>query len=81
MYTTHNLKYHISDHHFRILIIGGSGTGKTNVWHWTEDITGKFALYVKDPYDSFHNPMICLWKHWRLNAKENKTKYDSISYH
>ena len=52
MYTTNNLKYHISDHDFRILIIGGSGTGKTNVWHWLEDITGKFSLYVKDRYDS-----------------------------
>ena len=49
-----NLPY-ILDHPYRILIIGGSGSGNTNVLlnlikHQRPDI-GKIYLYVKDPFE------------------------------
>ena len=45
----------IPDHPYRILIIGGSGSGKTNVLlnlirHQQPDIDN-FFLYVKDPFE------------------------------
>ena len=47
---------YIPDHPYRILIIGGSGSGKTNVLlnlikHQRPDID-KIYLYVKDPFES-----------------------------
>ena len=47
---------YIPDHPYRILIIGGSGSGKTNVLlnlikHQPPDID-KIYLYVKDPFES-----------------------------
>ena len=53
----HNLSWlYIPDHPYRILIIGGSASGKTNVLlnlikHRRPDID-KIYLYVKDPYES-----------------------------
>ena len=49
---------YIPDHPYRILIIGGSGSGKTNVLlnlikHHQPDID-KIYLYVKDPFESKH---------------------------
>ena len=59
-YTNENKKEHnfncpyIPDHLYRILIIGGSGTGKTNallnLMNNQQDID-KIYLYVKDPYE------------------------------
>ena len=51
----HNLKLpHIPDHPYRILIIGGSGSGKTNallnLTNNQPDID-KIYLYTKDPYE------------------------------
>ena len=51
----HNLKWpYIPDHPYRILIIGGSGSGKTsallNLINNQPDID-KIYLYVKDPYE------------------------------
>ena len=51
----HNLKWpHIPDHPYRILIIGGSGSGKTNALlnliNNQPDID-KIYLYAKDPYE------------------------------
>ena len=53
--TQHNLKWpYILDHPYRILIIGGSGSGKTNALlksiNNQPDID-KIYLYVKDPYE------------------------------
>ena len=50
----HNSKWlHISDHPYRILIVGGSGLGKTNALlnliNNQPDID-KIYLYAKDPY-------------------------------
>ena len=51
----HNLNWpYIPDHLYRILIIGGSGLGKTNALlnliNKQPDID-KIYLYVKDPYE------------------------------
>ena len=53
---------YISYHSYRILIIGGSGLGKTNVLlnliqHQQSDID-KFYLYVKDPFKSKYQFLI-----------------------
>ena len=52
----HNPKWpYISDHPYRILIIGGSGSGKTNALlnliNNQPDID-KIYLYAKDPYEA-----------------------------
>ena len=54
--TQHNLKWsYIPDHRYRILIIGGSVSGKTNVLlnliNNQPDID-KIYLYSKDPYEA-----------------------------
>ena len=66
-YTNENKKEHnpnwpyIPDHPYRILIIGGSGTGKTNallnVIHNQPDID-KIYLYAKDPYEDKYQYLI-----------------------
>ena len=53
--TKHNLKWpYIPNHPYRIMIIGGSGSGKTNaslnLINSQPDI-GKIYLYKKDPYE------------------------------
>ena len=55
--TNHNRNCpYFPDHSYRILIIGGSGSGKTNVLlklikHQRPDID-KIYLHVKDPFES-----------------------------
>ena len=58
--TEHNSKWYIPnipDHRYRILIVGGSGLGKTNVLlnliNSQPDID-KIYLYAKDPYEAKH---------------------------
>ena len=58
----HNLKWpYIPDHPYRILIIGGSGSGKTNallnLMNNQPDI-GKIYLYAKDPYEAKYQYLI-----------------------
>ena len=60
--TEHNLKWpSIPDHPYKILIIGGSGLGKTNVLlnlinnHPNID---KIHLYAKDPYEAKYQYLI-----------------------
>ena len=58
----HNEKWsHIPDHPYRILIIGGSGSGKTstllNLINEQKDI-GKIYLYVKDLSESKYEYLI-----------------------
>ena len=51
---------YIPDHPYRILIIGGSGSGKTNLLNLIEnqpDID-KIYLYAKDPYESKYQYLI-----------------------
>ena len=58
----HNLRWpYIPDHQSRILIIGGSGSGKTNsllnLIHNQSDID-KICLYAKDPYQAKYHHLI-----------------------
>ena len=59
----HNPNWHyITDHPYKILIIGSSGSGKTNVLltlikHQRPDID-KIYLYVKDPFESKYQLLI-----------------------
>ena len=60
--THHNLKWpYIPDHPYRILIIGGSGSGKTNALlnliNNQPDID-KIYLYAKDPYEAKYQYLI-----------------------
>ena len=52
---------YISDHPYRILIIGGSGTGKTNALlnliH-NQPYIDKIYLYAKDPYEAKYQFLI-----------------------
>ena len=59
----HNLNWHyIPDHHYRILIIGGSGSGRTsvllNLIRNKRPDTDKINLYVKDPFKSKYQLLI-----------------------
>ena len=58
----HNLNWpYIPDHPYKILIIGGSGSGKANALlnliHNQEDID-KIYLHAKDPYEDKYNLLI-----------------------
>ena len=60
--TQHNLKWpYIPDHPYRILIIGGSGSGKTNALlnliNNQPDID-KIYLYEKDPHEAKYQFLI-----------------------
>ena len=60
--TKHNKNWpYIPDHPYRILIIGGSGTGKTNALlnliNNQQDID-KIYLYAKDPYEDKYQYLI-----------------------
>ena len=60
--TEHNLKWqYIPDHPYRILIIGDSGSGKTNALlnliNKQPDID-KIYLYAKDPYEAKYQFLI-----------------------
>ena len=60
--TAHNKNWpYIPDHSYRILIIGGSGSGKTNVLlNLIENQPGidKIYLYAKDRYDAKYQYLI-----------------------
>ena len=62
----HNLNWpQIPDHPYRILIIGGSGFGKTNslfnLINHQPDID-KIYLYAKDPYKAKYKFLINKWE-------------------
>ena len=66
-----NLKWpYIPDHPYRILIIGGSGSGKTNALlnliNNQPDID-KIYLYAKDPYEAKYQFVINKWQSMVLN--------------
>ena len=60
--TQHNSNWpYIPDHPYRILIIGGSGSGKINAWlnliENQPDID-KIYFYAKDPYEAKYQYLI-----------------------
>ena len=57
--TEHNLKWpHIPDYPYRILITGGSGSGKTNALLNLINNIDKIYLYTKDPYEAKYQFLI-----------------------
>ena len=51
----HNLNWpYIPDHPYRILTVGGSGSGKTNALNliYNQLDIDKIYLYAKDPYET-----------------------------
>ena len=60
--TEHNLKWpYIPDHPYRIIIVGGSGSGKTNALLNlinNEPDIDKIYLYAKDPYETKYQYLI-----------------------
>ena len=61
--------FYILDHHYTILVIGGSESDKTNVLvnlikHQQPD-TDKIYLYVKDPFESKYQLLIYVTKTFR----------------
>ena len=60
--TEHNKNWpYTPDHPYRILIIGGSGSGKTNVLLnliKSQPDIDKIYLYAKDPYDAKYQYLI-----------------------
>ena len=72
--TEHNLKWpHFPDHPYRILILGGSGSGKTNALfnliNNQPDID-KIYLYPKDLYEAIYQYLIN--KHEKLGLDHFK---------
>ena len=52
---------HIPDHPYRILIVGGSGSGRTNALLNlinNQAYTDKIYLYAKDPYETKYQYLI-----------------------
>ena len=67
--TGHNSKCRNSDHPYRILIIGGSGSGKTNALISlisNQPDIDKVYLYAKDPYEAKYQFLINKRKNTRL---------------
>ena len=80
--TQHNLKWpYIPDHPYRILIIGGSGSRKTNTLlnliNNQRDID-KIYLYAKDPYEAKYKFLIKKRESTRLKHFNDPKALSSI---
>ena len=74
---------YIPNHPYRILIIGGSGSGKTNmllnlVKDQQPDID-KIYLYVKDPFESNYQTLINGREKWRIKNLKNPKAFINYS--
>ena len=81
--TKHNKNWpYIPDHSYRILIIGGSGSGKTNVLlnliENQPDID-KIYLYAKDPYEAKYQCLINIREKVGINHHKDPTAYIEYS--
>ena len=81
--TEHDSKWlYIPDHPYRILIIGGSGSGKTNallnVINNQPDID-KMYLYAKDPYEKKYQFLISKREStsWNFNDLKSFIEYSN----
>ena len=79
----HNSKWpYIPDHPYRILIVGGSGSGKTNALlnliKYQPDID-KIYLYVKDPYEKKYQYLISKREKVGLNHFKNPKAFMEYS--
>ena len=81
--TEHNLKWpYIPDHPCRILIIGGSRSGKTNaLLSLINNQLGidKIYLYAKDPYEVKYQYLIKKGKKWVLNHYDDPIVFTEYS--
>ena len=75
--------FYIPDHLYRILIIGGSVAGKTNllfnlIKHQRPDFD-KIYLYVKDPFQSKYQLIINVWEKVGTEILENPKAFIDYS--
>ena len=81
--TEHNTNWsYIPDHPYRILIIGGSGSGKTNVLlnliESQLDID-KIYLYAKDPYEAKYQYLIKIREKVGIDHHNDPIAYNEYS--
>ena len=80
----HNLNWpYIPDHPYRILIIGASGSEKTNVFlklikHQWPDID-KIYLYIRDSFDSKHQLLVNGKEKIEIEILENPKAFTDYS--
>ena len=79
----HNLKWpYIPDHSYKILIIGGSGSGKTKVLLNlinNQPNIDKIYLYAKDPYESKYQYLIIKREKVGLNCENDPKVFTEYS--
>ena len=79
--TKHNKKWpYIPDHPYRILIIGGSGSGKTNLLlNLIEDQPDidKIYLSAKDPYEANYQCLIKI--HKKVGISHHDVEYSELT--